>query len=52
MAREIGAAYSSVREWYYAYKIHDYIRFYNEERLQKRLKCLAPMIYRNQALAA
>ncbi len=33
-------------------KIHDYIRFYNEERLQKRLKCLAPMIYRNQALAA
>ncbi len=33
-------------------KIHEYIRFYNEGRFQKRLKCLAPMEYRNQALIA
>ncbi|MGD9677058.1 MAG: IS3 family transposase, partial [Vulcanibacillus sp.] len=24
--------------------------FYNEKRFQKRLKCLAPIEYRNQAL--
>lgn len=33
-------------------KIHSYIEFYNEKRLQKRLKCLAPIEYRNQALIA
>ena len=33
-------------------KVHDYIKFYNEKRLPKRLKCLAPIDYRNQALAA
>jgi len=31
-------------------KIIAYITFYNEKRFQKRLKCLAPMEYRNQAL--
>ena len=31
--------------------IQKYIKFYNEEQLQKRLKCLAPMGYRSQALA-
>ena len=31
-------------------KINGYIKFYNEGRLQKRLKCLAPIEYRNQAL--
>jgi transposase InsO family protein len=30
-------------------KIRSYITFYNEKRFQKRLKCLAPMDYRNQA---
>jgi len=33
-------------------KIKDYIIFYNEGRFQKRLKCLAPIEYRNQALIA
>ena len=33
-------------------KIHEYISFYNERRFQKKLKCLAPMEYRNQALVA
>ncbi|WP_084655883.1 IS3 family transposase [Andreesenia angusta] len=27
-----------------------YIKFYNESRYQKRLKCLTPIEYRNQAL--
>lgn len=31
-------------------KIKAYITFYNYKRYQKRLKCLAPMEYRNQAL--
>jgi len=31
-------------------KIIKYIEFYNEQRFQKRLECLAPMEYRNQAL--
>lgn len=30
-------------------RIKEYIKFYNEERLQKRLKCLAPIVYRSQA---
>lgn len=30
-------------------KIIEYIKFYNEERFQKRLKCMAPLEYRNQA---
>ena len=30
-------------------KIAEYIRFYNEERLQKRLGCMAPLEYRNHA---
>jgi len=31
-------------------KLKSYITFYNEKRFQKRLKCLAPIEYRNQAL--
>lgn len=31
-------------------KIIEYITFYNEKRFQKRLKCLTPCEYRNQAL--
>jgi len=31
-------------------KLKSYITFYNEKRFQKKLKCLAPMEYRNQAL--
>lgn len=31
-------------------KIKGYIKFYNEERFQKRLKCLTPMEYRRKAL--
>lgn len=30
-------------------KIAEYIRFYNEERFQKRLGCMAPLEYRNHA---
>ena len=30
-------------------KIRDYILFYNEQRSQKRLGCLTPIEYRNQA---
>lgn len=30
-------------------KIAEYIRFYNEERFQKKLGCMAPLEYRNQA---
>lgn len=30
-------------------KIIEYIKFYNERRFQKKLGCLAPMEYRNQA---
>lgn len=33
-------------------KIKEYIVFYNERRFQKRLKCLAPIEYRNKALIA
>lgn len=29
-------------------KIVEYIKFYNEERFQKRLRCMAPLEYRNQ----
>lgn len=32
--------------------VKKYIKFYNEKRFQKRLKCLAPMEYRSQALIA
>lgn len=31
-------------------RIEKYIKFYNEGRFQKRLKCLTPIEYRNQAL--
>ena len=31
--------------------IKDYIEFYNNKRFQAKLKCLAPMEYRNQALS-
>ena len=31
-------------------KIVEYIKFYNENRFQKRLKCMAPLEYRNHAL--
>lgn len=30
--------------------VDDYIEFYNEKRLQKKLNCLAPLEFRNQAL--
>lgn len=30
-------------------RIIEYIKFYNEERFQKRLGCMAPLEYRNQA---
>ena len=30
-------------------KIVKYIKFYNEERFQKRLGCMAPLEYRNHA---
>lgn len=33
-------------------RVKKYIKFYNENRFQKRLKCLAPMEYRSQALAS
>jgi transposase InsO family protein len=33
-------------------KIKEYLKFYNEGRFQKKLKSLAPMDYRNQALSA
>ena len=33
-------------------RIKRYIQFYNEKRFQKRLKCLAPIEYRSQALVA
>lgn len=33
-------------------RIKEYIKFYNERRFQKRLKCLAPIEYRTQALIA
>ncbi|WP_113074141.1 IS3 family transposase [Petrotoga sp. 9PW.55.5.1] len=29
--------------------IHKYIKFYNEDRFQKKLGCLAPVEFRNQA---
>lgn len=32
--------------------IEDYIKFYNEKRFQKRLKCLTPLEYRSEALTA
>jgi putative transposase len=31
------------------HKIRDYMHFYNEQRFQKRLGCLTPIEYRNQA---
>lgn len=43
-----GKTYKSMKDL--IEKITAYIRFYNEERLQKRLRCLAPIEYRNQAL--
>ena len=33
-------------------RVKKYIKFYNENRYQKRLKCLAPIEYRSQALIA
>ncbi len=30
-------------------KIVEYIKFYNEDRFQKKLGCMAPLIYRNHA---
>lgn len=32
--------------------IDNYIKFYNEKRLQKKLNCLAPLEFRNQALVS
>lgn len=29
--------------------VHEYIKFYNEKRFQKKLKCMAPLEYRNHA---
>jgi transposase InsO family protein len=45
-----GKEFSSLEEL--ISRIKAYIEFYNEKRFQKRLKCLAPMEYRNQALSA
>jgi hypothetical protein len=30
-------------------RIIEYIKFYNEARFQKRLRCMAPLEYRNHA---
>lgn len=30
-------------------KIVEYIKFYNKKRFQKRLRCMAPLEYRNHA---
>ncbi|MTI67752.1 MAG: IS3 family transposase [Firmicutes bacterium] len=30
-------------------KIVEYIEFYNKERFQKKLRCMAPLEYRNHA---
>lgn len=43
-----GEYYASVEEFYQA--VNDYILWYNNERLQQRLKGLTPMQYRNQTL--
>lgn len=32
--------------------ISNYINFYNTKRLQSKLKCLPPVVYRKQALIA
>ena len=45
-----GKSFKSMEDLLTSIKI--YIQFYNENRFQKRLKCLAPMEYRNQALSA
>ncbi|HAT1145576.1 TPA: IS3 family transposase [Corynebacterium striatum] len=44
-----GASFNSVEEFCQA--IDDYILWYNTTRLQEQFKGLAPMQYRNQALA-
>ncbi|WP_425529437.1 IS3 family transposase [Corynebacterium propinquum] len=43
-----GESFTSVEEFYHA--IDEYIRWYNHERIQKRLKGLTPVQYRNQTL--
>lgn len=45
-----GESFASVEGFCQA--VDDYIYWYNNGRLQKRLKGLAPMGYRSQALAA
>ena len=43
-----GETFTSLEEFYQA--IDEYIRWCNHERIQKRLKGLTPMQYRNQTL--
>ena len=43
-----GETFTSLAEFYHA--IDEYIRWYNHERIQRRLKGLTPMQYRNQTL--
>ena len=45
-----GETFTSLEEFYQA--LDEYIRCYNHERIQKRLKGLTPMQYRNQTLEA
>jgi transposase InsO family protein len=42
-----GKKFKSLEELEHA--IHEYIKFYNERRYQKKLGCLAPLEFRNQA---
>ena len=42
--------FHSIRELKEA--IHEYIKFYNNERFQEKLKGLTPIEYRNQALVS
>jgi len=43
-----GEHFASVKEFYQA--VNDYITWYNNDRLQQRIKGLTPMQYRNQTL--
>lgn len=45
-----GETFASIEEFYQA--VDDYIYWYNNIRLQKRIKDLAPMQYRSQVLGA
>ncbi len=45
-----GEVFNTVTEFNQA--IHNYIQWYNTERIQQRLRGLTPMQYRNQTLEA